>query len=191
MTSEDSVIALDATVLSNFAYSDSLGILLNDDRAQPVTTRQVVAELRRGVNSGHSFLQRTYQYLPVDDQGMIAHIADESPELPVETAARPDASLRTRLFEQLDSGEASVIYLSHIGIETMSGPIAFASDCIDARRIARGLNVPVTGSIGLLVRAIHQDRLSTSDAETIHTQWVDGNQFYSPVDSISSHLEDL
>lgn len=155
-------VVLDTTVLSCFASSDDLH-LLDEVAIRFVTVEAVVDELHTGVDHGHTFLAPAVEAVDV---------------LTVDGA--PGSTL-----DGLDIGEAHALHaaLEHDGtIVTDDGP---------ARDRAAELGVPVTGSIGLLIRLVRLDRLPVEEADAIHHQWVTDEGFHSPVSSVSDALDRL
>jgi len=57
-----------------------------------------------------------------------------------------------------------------------------------ARRRAGKLGVEVTGSLGILVRAIEQDWLTVNEADEKLARWIDESGYHSPVASITDIL---
>lgn len=155
-------IVLDTTVLSYFAFTDDLDLLDAMD-VRFVTVEAVVEELQTGVDHGHDFLAPAVTAVDV-----------------ITVEGTPGAVL-----DDLDRGEAHALHAAREcdgTIVTDDGP---------ARDRADALDVPLTGSIGLLLRLVRQSKLDIDDADAIHRQWVDDGGFRSPVDSISEALDRL
>jgi predicted nucleic acid-binding protein len=156
---------LDATVISNFASTDGCELLART-LDSPVVTPAVQDEIEDGRTHGHEYLATA-----------VAAIGDT---IPVHTVSEPAANLSSRI--ELDAGEA----------ESLRGAIAtdgtIATDDLAARRAATQQDVPVTGSIGLLVHCITHDELSPETADDWLTTWREKRGYYAPVDSISEVL---
>ena len=156
---------LDATVVSNFASTDGCELLART-LSSPVVTPAVQDEIERGEAHGHEYLATA-----------VAAIGDT---IPVHTVSTPAAEPSSQI--ELDAGEA----------ESLRGAIAtdgtIATDDLAARRAATQQDVPVTGSIGLLVHCISHDVLSPETADNWLTTWRDKRGYYAPVDSISEVL---
>ncbi|WP_152043472.1 hypothetical protein [Salinigranum salinum] len=159
---------LDATVLSNFASSDSVD-WLTTLLENPVAVPAVRTELKRGLEHGYGFLDR-----------VIDQLGSEITILEVNSNTRgPDESeLRSRL----DPGEAE----SLLGAITHDGTLV--TDDLAARRVAAEFDVPVTGSIGLLVLGIRRDALAVETANEWLTTWRDERGYYAPVERIEDVL---
>jgi predicted nucleic acid-binding protein len=153
---------LDATVISNFASTDGCG-LLTRTLATPVVAPAVRAEIERGRDHGHEYLATA-----------VAAIGDT---LPVREVSETTPKLSSRI--ELDAGET----------ESLRGAIAtkgaIATDDLAARRAAKQQDVPVTGSVGLLVHGVSHGTLSQNTADDWLTTWRDKRGYYAPVDSIA------
>lgn len=155
-------VVLDTTVLSCFASTDDLD-LLTDLSIRFVTVEAVIDELQTGVEHGHDFLAPAVEAIDVIS-------VDGTPGPPL---------------DGLDYGEAHALYAAG----QRDGTIV--TDDALARDRATELDVPVTGSIGLLIRLVRQDKLAVTEADAIHRQWVTDEGFHSPVRSISDALDHL
>jgi len=60
----------------------------------------------------------------------------------------------------------------------------------DARSIARNRDVPLTGSIGVLVRFVEDDVMSVEDADRYLKRWIDEAGFRSPARDIETFLDE-
>lgn len=170
MTEPSPPVFLDATVLSNFASSGSLGwlvALLN----RPAAVQTVRDELERGREHGHRFLDDAIEVL-----------GEGIPLLEVngDTASPEDHEIRQRL----DAGEADSLRgaLKHGG--------TLATDDLAARRLASEYDVPVTGSIGLLVLGTGRDALDVDTANEWLATWRDERGCYAPVETVEEALPD-
>lgn len=65
---------------------------------------------------------------------------------------------------------------------------AVATDDMEAREVARKFDIPCTGSLGILIRGNEREELSLEEAESWHTTWIENNNYYSPIDSVSELL---
>ena len=88
------------------------------------------------------------------------------------------ADLRARL----DPGEA----------ESLVGAIAhdgmLATDDLAARRLAADIDVPVTGSVGLLVLGLRRNALDVETANAWLETWRNERGYYAPVERIEDVL---
>lgn len=161
---------LDATVLSNFASSDSVRWLVRSvpDPVVPVAVRN---ELQQGIEAGHEFLSRA------------ADVCNHSAVRVVQTSitSGEGADPYTAV---LDRGEAATLAHAH----DVDGVLA--TDDGVARREARSRNVRLTGSIGLLVRGVATDSLEIERAEQWFQTWVDERDYYAPIESVREALPD-
>jgi predicted nucleic acid-binding protein len=152
------VILLDTTVLSNFAHIERLDLLCLA-LPEAATTPQVLAELERGVTSGH-VPACNCEWLEV-----------------VRLAPTEEASLaRVRLI--LDDGEASCIA---VALERKG--ILFSDD-LDARRFARRRGLCVSGTLGVLALLVKRGHLVAAEADDcLHEMIAHG--YRSPVSSLA------
>lgn len=152
-------VVFDTTVLSNLAVSDDLQLLdAIDERL--VTVPTVIDELRAGIDEhDHSYLTPALDALPV-----------------VPPESDPDTTLAG-----LDPGETEALHLAH----ERDGSLA--TDDLAARTVANDLDIPVTGSLGVLVRTVHDGTLDRDDADTRLDLWQDAG-YHSPVDTIAELL---
>ncbi len=82
----------------------------------------------------------------------------------------------------LGIGERTCIAIAHFrqGI--------FASDDLRARAVAQEVNIPVIGSVGVLIRGIRRQLLPLSFAQAMLDQMI-ASGYYSPIDRLESFLE--
>jgi len=135
-------VFLDATVISNFASTNSvefLGYVLES----PIVVPAVRDEIEQGVKHGHEYLANAVEAF---DSGLA--VSDVPPEIG-----------RVSPHKRLDSGEGEAVR----GAVERDGTIA--TDDLAARRLATELDVPVTGSIGLLVLGIKREHIDSETAD--------------------------
>jgi len=166
-----SPVVLDATVLSNFANSDSVEFLTTT-LANPHTVPAVRTELEQGVAAGYRYLDAALDIIDSGDIGM----ADNVPDI----LAEEYDTIQTRL----DAGEAEALVAAH----TAGGTLA--TDDGAARSIAGDYDVSLTGSIGLLVRGVVLGAVSIDTADEWLTTWVEERNYYAPVDTVTEALPD-
>jgi len=160
-------IVLDCCVISNFALAGALGVLEALFAKKARITEFVAAEVLRGIQAGHTRL-------------------DEIPKA-VRAGWLRESSLKTReekrLFEALSRslglGEASAIALAK------SRGLVFASDDRVARAEAAALDVCLTGTLGILARAVRTGVCELGTADAYLTGMIEAG-FYSPVRSLSA-----
>lgn len=195
-------LLIDSTVFSNFAYSDSIDTLL-ETVDKPQTTHEVIRELQRGQKDGYEFLNRATRLMgepgrnstAEDNEIRAAVVSPDESVWPLQDVS-PD-----EVYEQLDSGEASIICRS---IQTFSylykSPDSIPDDQIehtpiatddrDAREFAEKLNIEKTGSIGILAKAVKDGIITVETADKDLHSWLNGNGYRSPVESIGEVLDD-
>lgn len=126
-------VVLDATVLSNYASTDSVSWLtttLDDLQTVPA----VRTELEQGREVGYAYLEHA---LDVLESGRIG-VAEATPE-----QLQQDYP---KIQDRLDPGEAESLVAAH----TAGGTLV--TDDGPARALAADYDIALTGSIGLLVR---------------------------------------
>lgn len=157
-------VVLDTVVLSNFAATESIEILL-ETLGNPVTVPAVRKELEQGVSEGYTHLTRATARLE-DDIAVIPVVSDE------------------RIAVAVDCGEAEALTAA------MERAAVFASDDLPARQLAAELDVLRTGSLGILIDAVRRGVLNEEEADTLLQRWQAENGYHSPVDSISELRDD-
>jgi predicted nucleic acid-binding protein len=65
-----------------------------------------------------------------------------------------------------------------------------ATDDLAARRLATELDMPVTGSIGLLVLGIKREHIDSETADEWLEVWRDERGYYAPVESVTELLDE-
>lgn len=173
---DSTAVVIDTTVLSNYARTGSVG-WLTDVLAVPVTVPAVQAEVRTGYREGYDYLAPVLaRFERVDEAGDVP--ADAIGVVPSGVGSRAESPA---WLSELDRGEA----------HALSGAIpggVLATDDLDARTITKGLDVTVTGSIGILAYGVERDRLSLETADGWLRAWEEYG-FYSPVDSVAEVLQ--
>ncbi|MFZ2055489.1 MAG: hypothetical protein WAU81_14970 [Candidatus Aminicenantales bacterium] len=158
-------VVFDCCVLSNFALSDSLFILKNLYGSSAFLTDFVSAEIVKGIQSGHSGLSRIEDALA---QGWLKEIS---------LGRKGERAIWRTLTVSLGLGEASSIAVAKI-----RGWL-FACDDRVARREAGLLGVKLTGTLGILKKAVRHRVVILKSADRILVRMTD-HGFYSPVDSL-------
>ena len=132
-----------------------------------MVTPAVKTEIERGRDHGHEYLATA-----------VAAIGDT---IPVRTVSTQASEPTSRI--ELDAGEA----------ESLRGAIAtegaIATDDLAARQAATQQDVPVTGSVGLLVYCVSRGELSQETADDWLTTWREKRGYYAPVESIVEVME--
>lgn len=160
-----STTVLNTTAPSNFTYIDRLDLL--DTLPRVCTVPEVRRELRAGADA-YPYLERALNRL--------------SDAIPVVTLAEELVQAAADLGERLDPGEAQAfaVAANHDG--------TLVTDDGRARSLAREADVSVTGSIGVLVRAVDSDRISESAADRWLKQWIDDTEYRAPSREFSDYL---
>lgn len=163
----DSPSVLNTTVPSNYAFIDEIELLEVLPRVCAVPA--VRQELSDG-KADHPYLQTALEAM-----------GDAIPVVDIDAKC---ADLTARFETRLDTGEAEALAVAvqFDGIlVTDDGP---------ARSFAAEHDVPVTGSIGILIRAIEQDRIEASTADAWLKEWIDKADYRAPSRDISDYLDE-
>lgn len=158
-------IIFDNCVLSNFALSDSLNIIKRLYANHSYITDFVIAENIKGILKGNKGLVRTKNSIK---EGWLKEITLKTVE---------EKTAFERLSVSLGFGEASSIAVAKVR------GFVFACDDKAARKEATLLGVRLTGTVGILIKAVRKRIIDRNKAnEILHRMIAYG--FYSPVNSI-------
>lgn len=158
-------IVFDTCVISNFALAGALGILESLYRNKAYIIDIVSVEILRGIQSGHARLEAIPKAVRA---GWLK-----------ETKLR--SGKEKELFETLSVsrgfGEASSLAIAK------SRNLIFASDDHMARAEAARLGVPVTGTLGILLKAVRTGICDLRMADGYLVKMIEAG-FFSPVRSL-------
>jgi len=159
-------IVFDTCVLSNFALARALGIMESLYRNRAHITDFAAAEILRGIQAGHARLESIPKAVR---SGWLK-----------ETGLRSgrERELLETLSVSLGLGEAS-----SIAIAKRRG-FRLASDDRVARAEAARLGVPLTGTLGILVKAVRGGICDLRTADAYLGKMIEAG-FFSPVRSLS------
>lgn len=155
------ILLLDNTVLSNFALVNRIELLTNAFGNQIATTSQVLDEFEDGVARGR-LPETLLDWLEILD------------------LEAEEESLFRELLARVNAGEASCLAIA----AQRNGRVL--TDDRDARKLAAQLKIPISGTLGILLRLVHINVLALSEANDILGQMIIGG-YRSPVEK----LEDL
>jgi predicted nucleic acid-binding protein len=156
------IILLDNTVLSNFALVGRADLLQQALDQTAATTVQVLQEFQRGVDLG---------LLPNTDWSWLR----------VLTLAPQEEALYQQLCERLNEGEASCLAIAAQQKDRV------LTDDRDARWIATQMQIPISGTLGLLRYLVERENLSLSAADQLLREMI-AFGYRSPIESISELL---
>lgn len=162
-------IIFDSCVLSNFALSDSLHIIKKLYGNSSYITDFVSAENLRGILKGYSGLLKVSEAIK---EGWLKEITLEGMK---------EKALFESLSVSLGFGEASSIAIAK------TREYVFSCDDRVARREAGLLEVKLTGTIGILIKAVKKKIIKYKESDAILNRMV-SNGFYSPIKSIKDIL---
>jgi predicted nucleic acid-binding protein len=156
------IILLDNTVLSNFALVGRADLLQQALDQTAATTVQVLQEFQRGVDLG---------LLPNTDWSWLR----------VLTLAPQEEALYQQLCERLNEGEASCLAIAAQQKDRV------LTDDRDARWIATQMQIPISGTLGLLRYLVERESLPLSAADRLLRLMIELG-YRSPVESIAELL---
>jgi predicted nucleic acid-binding protein len=162
------------TLLSNFAAVGRLD-LLQRLFGQIWITTEIYDELLQGLQEGYDFYTGIDQHIhPLASQGWIqlVSMADEQ-----------ELRAFRSLAAQLDTGEASCLAIArHRGW-------AFLSDDKRARKQARAWQIPLSGTLGVLVQAVKRQVLTPEAGDQLLQAMIQRG-YHSPYDTLHPLLQD-
>lgn len=155
------MLLLDNTVLSNFALIARVDLLIEAMGDQISTPPQVIDEFNEGVARGR------LPQVGLDWLEVVSLEADEE-------------ALYQELTGRLNAGEAACLAVAaHRGGRVLT-------DDRDARILAAQIKIPISGTLGSLLRLIRMQALTLSEANELLSQMI-AHGYRSPVEK----LEDL
>lgn len=158
-------IVFDSCVLSNFALSGSFFIIRTLYPGTAAVTDFVNAEITKGLQVGHA---RLIEIKSAIQHGLIKEISLVSPK---------EKALFENLSISLGCGEASSIAAAK------ERNLIFASDDKVARQEAARNGVKLTGTLGILKKAVNTKAISVKEADVMLVKMTAAG-FYSPIKSI-------
>lgn len=182
---EPSPVIFDNTVLSNFALVQAFDVLRRLYEGRAFICRAVQREIQVGIESGWKYpwlrsrtrLQAINQAL---EDGWLRFPDDEvNPNEEV-----VELRLALEYSQRFGAGEAEAMAIAR------TRNWVFASDDGSARRFATERGIRLTGTLGILVKAVKSEILSLSAADAIHARMIDEG-YRSPLpyeNGISSFL---
>lgn len=156
---------IDTVSLCNFLLSDSIFILEKRFKKQAIITSQVYDELSSGFPK--------YPQLKQIDM----FIANKTFSL--RTLSLKERSIYIRLISSLGKGEASCIATAK------ERSCIIVTDDSAARRVCLNMNIPFTGTIGILKSSVIENVITITTANKILKKMIESG-FYSPVRSIDN-----
>jgi predicted nucleic acid-binding protein len=166
----------DTTTLSNFAFTGNMDLLESRYRGVAFTTMEVTDELRRGGKAGYAYLESVQSVLQrietISSEGWLRIVVPNSPE---------EHRLRSEFDQFLDPGEASCLALA------ISRRMILVTDDLAARRLAEKRDVPLSGTLGILIALVRQNSFSLDEANAMLTAMIQ-RHYRSPVDRLDDFI---
>jgi len=156
------LVLLDNTVLSNFAHIQRHVLLKIALGESAVTVQEVIEELMIGVEK---------RVIPNVDWAW----------LPVISMNEEEKQAYQSLLQRLNKGEAACLAVAAV----RGGRVL--TDDRDARKIAAGMQIPISGTIGVLVRLIDLGELSVQEADALLAKMIAAG-YFSPIRSLTEIL---
>lgn len=150
------MVLADNTVLSNFVKVNKLD-LLKKAFEKLYVTEQVLEEFKKGVK-----------------RGVLPNI---SLDFEVLKLREDEMELYNSLRVKLGKGEASCLAIAK------NRNMKFLTDDSDARKVANILGVPVSGTIGVLVRCVEKGLITKEEGNQILKEMIIKG-FYSPISDL-------
>lgn len=161
------------TVISNFALVNRLDILEKTFSIVFITP-EVREEIRRGFHEGYRFLEAAVSHIKISSGKLRVVNFDHEKE-------------QEDFYEfcvKLHVGEASCLAIAK------NRNWLFLTDDMAARKLAKSINVDLSGTIGVLVLAVKQKVISVDESDYLLKEMIRGN-YRSPVSSISEFIKFL
>ncbi len=163
----------DTTALSNFASTGRLDLLDTRYRGVAFTTVEDTDELRRGVKAGYSYLEYVMQHIEaVDSEGWLRILVPNS---------AAEHRLRSEFDLFLDPGEASCLALA------ISRRMTLVTDDLAARRLAEKKEVPLSGTLGILIALVRHNAFPLKEANAMLAAMIQ-RRYRSPVDRLDEFI---
>ena len=161
------VIANTSTT-SNFATVEKLELLQARFETLYIS-EQVFDEIQDGLTQGYDFYRDLKQQIfPFSETGWLHLITLNTID---------ELMTFNQLLSKLHTGEASCLSIAY------HRQWLFLSDDKAARQQSHALNVPISGTLGVLLTLVKQQKLSLIEADTVLQQMIDKG-YYSPVTSL-------
>jgi len=154
---------VDSSVISNFALIGKLELLKEELAEKLCITEEVKSEFLTGIKKG---------VIPETDISWLKIIKRINSE----------DKLFDRLCLRLGRGESACL-----SIAVMRKWKLFTDD-VDARNTAQRLEVPVSGTIGILIYLIHNDHITLTEGNKMLEDMINKG-YYSPVEKLDDLLE--
>ena len=162
-------IIFDTNVVSNFVLAGRLGLLRELYPDNACCTGFVVSEVLNGVRLGHLGLEP------------LSHAIASGWPRQEDLATSAERQLYALISMSLGDGESSCLALAaHRGY-------VFACDDRLARNEAARLGVPLTGTVGILIKAVRTGAIELKEANAILRKMVKAG-FYAPVKRVTENM---
>jgi predicted nucleic acid-binding protein len=154
------VVIANNTVLSNFAFVNRLDLLKSIFGKVFITT-EIQHEVENGISEGHDFQRSTKLIIDTSNWLLITRFEPN------------EQKLYYSLEQKLDIGEASCIVVA------IERKWAFLTDDKRARKIAKQYNIKLSGTYGILDRAVKENLILKDEGNFLLKAMIE-NGYYSP-----------
>lgn len=155
----------DTVSLANFALAGKMRLLVERYGQCAILTSEVLSEVENGISKGLEKLES------IETLAAGRHLT-------LTQLTSSERQSKISLLRNLGSGEASCIACAiHRGGVVVTDDRAARAACKD-------FDIPVTGTIGIMLALVRAEKLSVNDADTVLLEMI-RQGFYSPVNSIS------
>lgn len=162
-------VIFDTMVISNFAKAGQLELLREMYPANACCSGFVVAEVLRGFRQGHNDLEQ-----------LVRHLSEGWPHQE-DLSTSFERQLYARISVSLGDGESACLALA------AERGYVFACDDRLARSEAVRLGIPLTGTVGILIKAARSGVIDLKKSNAILKRMI-ADGFYSPVSRISKEM---
>ena len=161
-------VIANTTIISNFASLEALNLLQHCWPDLHIS-EQVFTEIQTGLEQGYTFYAGIERILfPLTEDGWLKLTSMQTEAERIQYG---------KLLGKLHHGEASCLAIAH------EGNWKFLTDDKAARRAGKRLQIPISGTLGSLVRLIKQEQLLFDEAEDMLKKFI-ADGYYAPVTSL-------
>lgn len=165
---EASPIIFDNTVLSNFALAQVFYVLQRLYTGRAFVGKAVQREIRTGINSASTSASLRHR---TKLEEINRALDDGWLQTPPDEVSPSDDAIELRLnleySQRFGMGESEAMAIAY------HRDWVFASDDGAARKFAKERRISITGTLGILIKAVKNEILNFSVADTIHAQMID------------------
>lgn len=168
-------VITNTTVISNFAAVERLELLHRRFKALYISDH-VFEEIQNGLTQGYRFYENLEKHIfPFSDTGWIILTGLHGTE---------EFQMYGSFLTTLHSGEASCLSMAYHRQWT------FLSDDKAARKIGQEWDIPISGTLGILLSLVRREHTSLTEADAVLSQMIQYG-YYSPAASLQEILDEF